>query len=90
MLNRGIEIEDKRRMNGEDNIEHTPVARISKAMGGGGVLFGGNVDLKPNGGVDLYMEPLAQWGGGLRPPPPATGLEHNGAAKSGENIERHQ
>ena len=81
MLNRGIEIEDKRRMNGEDNIEHTPVARISKA-GGGGVLFGGNVDLKPNGGVDLYMEPLAQWGGGLRPPPsPGYGP---GAYRSGE------
>ena len=54
-----------------------PVARISK--GGGGVLFGGKVDLKPKGEVSfgkkwtfvLYsMEPLAF--GPPDPPPPPT------------------
>ena len=66
-----------------------PVARINfqrcVCVGGGGVLFGGKLDLKPTGGggvsfgekVDLYIIPYGAFGprgGGLfgppRPPPP--------------------
>ena len=72
-----------------------PQARSQNFSRGGGFLFGGGeVDLKPKGGLiwekcgrlyyTLYMEPLAQGGGGgvfglPRPPPPpaATGLVHN-------------